>query len=283
MQQPQATLLPDGRRLHLNHGPIDLIVEAWGPGRKAAYDRATDRFRTILRELVEDLTVLRSPQSGATALPLRGPVARAMHRATRPFAADFITPMAAVAGAVADEILAQITEDPGITKAYVNNGGDIAFHLSGAETLTTAIATTPPASLTLTENDPTRGIASSGWRGRSHSLGIADTVTVLAATAAAADAAATMIANATDLPGDPRVTRRPAGELSPDSDLGDRPVTTHVAPLDPASRARALDAGRARAAGYKARGLIHGVYLTLQGESHALGPALPLQRAPHHA
>ena len=48
-----------------------------------------------------------------------------------------------------------------------------------------------------------RGIATSGWRGRSFSLGIADAVTVLAATAAEADAAATMIANAVDLPGHP--------------------------------------------------------------------------------
>ena len=30
MSGPQASLLSDGRRLHLNHGPIDLIVEAFG-------------------------------------------------------------------------------------------------------------------------------------------------------------------------------------------------------------------------------------------------------------
>ena len=67
-----------------------------------------------------------------------------------------------------------------------------------------------------------RGVATSGWRGRSFSLGIADAVTVLAATAAAADAAATIIANAVDLPGHPAIARRPASELEDDSDLGDR-------------------------------------------------------------
>ena len=30
MQGPQVTWLQDGKRLHLNHGPIDLIVEAFG-------------------------------------------------------------------------------------------------------------------------------------------------------------------------------------------------------------------------------------------------------------
>lgn len=297
MQAPQAALLPDGRRLHLQHGPIDLIVEASGPDRAAAYARAAKRFRTILQELVDDLESLRRP-----CTPARKPLASGLTRfrnlvlrrfetpcapadrmcaATRPFAPDFVTPMAAVAGAVADEILAQITEDPGIAKAYVNNGGDIAFHLSGAETLTAAIATAPPATLTLNADQPARGIATSGWRGRSHSLGIADSVTVLAASAAAADAAATMIANAVDLPGDPRVTRRPACALSPDSDLGARLVTTDVAPLDPESRAAALDAGLARAAAYHGRGLIHAAYLTLQGDTRALGPALQHRTREH--
>jgi ApbE superfamily uncharacterized protein (UPF0280 family) len=58
-----AHLLPDGRRLHLQHGPIDLIVEAWGDARAvaAAYQRAVARFPTILPELVAELTILRTP------------------------------------------------------------------------------------------------------------------------------------------------------------------------------------------------------------------------------
>ena len=64
--------------------------------------------------------------------------------------------------------------------------------------------------------------------GRSHSLGIADSVTVLAQSAAIADAAATLIANAVDIPGSPAVIRKPANELTPDSDLGDRLVTVDL-------------------------------------------------------
>ncbi len=280
MQQPQATLLPDGRRLHLQHGPIDLILEAHGPGRAAAYARAARRFQTILQELVDELPALRRPlpDSKACTMP-RGAVARAMHIATRPFRPEFITPMAAVAGAVADEVLAHLTADPGIAKAYVNNGGDIALHLTGRETLTAAVASVPAATFTLAADQPARGIATSGWRGRSHSLGIADSVTVLADTAAAADAAATMIANAIDLPGDPRVLRRPARDLAPDSDLRGRRITTDVAPLDRDSRAAALGAGLVRASKYLKRGLIGAAYLTLQGETRVLA-ARPIDGPP---
>src|SRR5260370_29537491 len=84
---------------------------------------------------------------------------------------------------------------------------------------------------TVYSEDLVRGIATSGWRGRSFSLGIADAVTVLAAQAAAADAAATIIANAVDLPGHPAIVRVPARELAPDSDLGDMPVTQGVGEL----------------------------------------------------
>src|SRR5207253_7339127 len=91
--------------------------------------------------------------------------------------------------------------------------------------------------------DAVRGIATSGWRGRSFSLGIADAVTVLADRAAAADAAATIIANAVDLPGHPGVTRIPARDLAPDSDLGERLVTQAVGQLSCSEVVAALDAG----------------------------------------
>ena len=116
-----------------------------------------------------------------------------------------------------------------------------------------------------------RGIATSGWRGRSFSLGIADAVTVLAATAAMADAAATIVANAVDLPDHPGIVRRPARDLRPDSDLGDRRVTRAVPPLAPDAIARALEAGAVRAQTLVDSGLIVGVALHLQGATRTLG------------
>ncbi len=105
---PQARVLPDGR-LHLQHGPIDLIVGAFGDRDEtaAAYVQATERFADILETLVGELPILRRPVGEAHPL-LRGPVARRMADAVWPHRAVYITPMAAVAGAVADEMLAAL-------------------------------------------------------------------------------------------------------------------------------------------------------------------------------
>ena len=267
MTGPQAARLP-GSRLHLNHGPIDLVLRAWGSPAavRAAEAAAIRRFETLLQELVDELPALRRPDPG----PLQGPVARAMAAATLPHRPLFVTPMAAVAGAVADEISATMTAAAPLTRAYVNDGGDIALHLTPGASLTAALGLTDDR-VTVRHADPVRGIATSGWRGRSHSLGIADAVTVLAASAAAADAAATLIANAVDLPGHPAIARTPARDLAPDSDLGDRPVTTAVGRLAPEDIARALAAGAARAEAMRACGLIAAA-LFLQGEARIVGP-----------
>ncbi len=266
---PQAALLPDGERLHLHHGPIDLILWAQEDVRIEAYARAIRCFGTVLQRLVEELLPLRSP----APVTVTGSVAQRMAKAVNPFATVFITPMAAVAGAVADEMLAAMVGDAGADpavnrprKAWVNNGGDIAVHLTPDETFAAVMM---GGSLTIRDTDPSRGIATSGWRGRSQSFGIADAVTVLAATAAQADAAATLISNAVDLPGHPAITRRPATEVKADSDLGTRLVTVGVGPLTPVECARALDAGVAVADHFVTRGLIHAAHLTLGGLTRA--------------
>lgn len=272
MQGPSARFLPDGRRLHLQHGPIDLIIDAEGPGRDAALIRANARFETVLTELVSELPLLRSPAQ--PEMSFSGPVARRMAAAVVPHLPVFVTPMAAVAGAVADEVLAALvsTTDPEtLSRAWVNNGGDIAFHLTPGQRADAAIAVPGSARIAIAADDPVRGIATSGWRGRSHSLGIADSVTVLAATAAAADVAATLIANAVDLPDHPAVRREPASALSPDSDLGDRLVTVSVGELSSAESARALDRGQAVAARMLDAGLIGAAYLVLGDETRSVG------------
>lgn len=265
-----AALLPGGR-LHLQHGPIDIVAEAFGAPHavRAAHARAAGRFAGILAELVAELPALRSDGAGA-----RGAVARRMVAAVTPYRPAFLTPMAAVAGAVAEEVLAALA-GPGITRAYANNGGDIALWLGDGESLTCALAVTGGTDrVTLSHADPVRGIATSGWRGRSFSLGIADAVTVLARTASMADAAATMIANAVNLD-HPGIRRRPACEVQCDSDLGDRLVTCDVPPLAAQDRARALDAGLAAAEAFRGRGLVEGAALFLQGEARMTGiPAL---------
>ena len=270
MSGAQSARLPDGR-LHLQHGPIDLVIEAFGPSGEVmlAYGQASERFGDILETLVRELSLLRRPVGDAYPL-LQGPVARRMAAAVWPYRDVFITPMAAVAGSVADEILEAMVHGRELDKAYVNNGGDIAIHLTPGHTLRAGIVAdvdTPALSgfALLSQERPVRGIATSGWSGRSFSLGIADSATVLAASAAAADAAATIIANAVNVD-HPAIERRPASALQDDSDLGDRLVTVGVGGLPPEVVDTALECGVQEARRLRIRGLIDSAASSLKGQ-----------------
>ena len=270
----QASLLPDGRRLHLQDGPIDLIIEGFGVGAEvaAAYGAAIRRFRTLLNELCSELSLLRRPAGPSTPMPI-GTTATRMAMAVAPHSErNFITPMAAVAGAVAEEILEAMTSAAQLCKAYVNDGGDIALHLAPGEQFVVGMIDRPDrpslfGRVTLRSGDPVRGIATSGWHGRSFSLGIADAVTVLSKRAAIADAAATIIANAVDLPEHPKVQRVSARSICPDSDLGELLVTQSVGELSAEDITCALDQGAAVADRLRSQGLIHSAALHLQGET----------------
>lgn len=277
MSGPVSARLPDGR-LHVQHGPIDLIIEAFGARAEVerAYRQAIARFDDILATLVAELPILRSPIGNAPP-SLDGPVARRMADAVWPYRDVFITPMAAVAGSVADEVLAALVYERDLAKAYVNNGGDIAVHLSSGESLRAAIVANVDApalegGVELRADSPVRGLATSGWRGRSFSLGIADSVTMLARTAAMADAAATIVANAVDAD-HPAIERQQASAIDDDTDLGSLLVTTKVGRLPPELAATALDIGLAKAQELRAHGLIEGAALALQGQWRLLGAA----------
>jgi uncharacterized protein len=271
-----VALSRDGRRLCLHEGPIELIIEAWGEANEiaAAYAQAIDAFDGLLAELAAELSLLRQPLVDVWP-PLKGRVAQRMAAACWPYRTAFITPMAAVAGAVADHVLAAMCRDRILSKAFVNDGGDIAFHLSSGEELTCGmVADLRVAAIVgkieLAAAMPVRGIATSGAPtkgsgGRSFSLGIADAVTVLAESAAAADAAATIIANAVDLPGHSGIGRVPAWSVDPDSDLRERLVTVEVPKLDASAIGRALRAGWEVADALRTRGDIYGAVLALQG------------------
>ena len=204
-----------------------------------------DGSRQILPELCDELAMLRRPIDEQPRVV--GPVARRMVEACRPFADVFVTPMAAVAGAVADELLSHMTAAAPLERAFVNDGGDIAVLVAPGHALEIGVAGEYSRGASPLLNGAIRldaasgvgGIATSGARGRSFSLGIADSVTVLARDAATADVAATLVANAVNVDS-PAVRRRPARELDPDSDLRDLPVTVSVGPLTSAEIDAAL-------------------------------------------
>lgn len=286
MTGPVAALLADGR-LHLQHGPIDLVIGAVGDAGEVrrAYEQVTAAFDGVLEGLAAELPVLRAPVGGCRPLA-RDPIARRMIAAVWPYRRVFITPMAAVAGAVADEMLRAMVANRDLERAYVNDGGDIAVHLSPGQALRVGVAGSdadgePDPMLdgfaTINFAAPVRGIATSGRGGRSLSLGIADSVTVLARSGAEADAAATVVGNAVNVDS-PAVRRLPASQVKDDSDLGEIPVTVEVGPLSDAEIARALDRGAAEAERLLAAGLIHGALLRLRGRQRVIGGARPLSR-----
>ena len=273
---PARAALPGGR-WRWQHGPIDLVIAAEGPPAAAerALEQAWTRFGGLLAELVAELPLLRGAVQDAAAV--RGPVARRMVVACWPHRDVFVTPMAAVAGAVADELIDAFRAEPAIARAYVNNGGDIALHLAAGQHYRIGLFADLgrvergerwrlDGDFELQADMPVRGVATSGWRGRSFSLGIADSVTVLAGCAAGADAAATLIANAVNVD-HPAVQRCPASVLKDDTDLGDRLVTMEVGTLSDAAVDAALDAGAAVAARMIEHGLIRAATLWLQGRN----------------
>jgi ApbE superfamily uncharacterized protein (UPF0280 family) len=273
MSAARSGRLADGR-LHLQHGPIDVLIECWGDDGevRAAYRQACLRFGTILEELVAELPRLRSPVNGCYP-QLRGKVAKRMAEAVWPHRHVFITPMAAVAGSVADELMEALREGRSLRKACVNDGGDLALYLAPGEEIRVGIVNDPTrpqinADVRVRAEEPTRGVATSGWRGRSQSLGIADAVTVLGRSGAAADAAATLVANAVNVQ-HPSIRRLPAREVKEDSDLCDLPVTVDVGALPPDAVIDALERGIVVAAEMKRAGLLEAAYLSLQGRALA--------------
>lgn len=271
--KPVRALLADGR-WHFQHGPIDLVIGSEGDpdACRDAHADCWQAFAPVLENLVRELQVLRQalPRSAAHAPRLGGPVAQRMVRACLPHAAAglFITPMAAVAGSVADHLIGCYRRE-GVLRSYINNGGDIALHLSAGQSWRVGVvahAELPQvdAHLRVDGGSAYRGLATSGWRGRSLSLGIADSVTVLALDAASADAAATIIANHVQVE-HPAILRQPACEVRDHSDLGDLPVTVAVGPLPRSAVELALMRGLDCARSLQARGLIACALLSLAG------------------
>lgn len=270
-----------GNRLHLQHGPINLVIKADGSDAavRRAYECAVQRMNGLLEGLVDMLPLLRSPDV-PTCVRVTNETAQQMIAAANRIKGQFVTPMAAVAGAVADTILVAMKKSDGLQRIYVNNGGDIALHLAPGQQMQVGIVPTlsaaaPDSSLCVSGGDGVGGIATSGWDGHSMSQGIADAVTVIAESGAVADVAATLIANQVNCE-DVSIERRQALDLDPDSELGERLVTVSVGKLSETAINDALDRGEQYAWSLLEQGIIQGTILSLQGHKRTVG--LPLNR-----
>ena len=233
-----------------------------------AADEAFDCLAVVARLKKE----LRNPWHKATVQMLE-PLGRKMLESVRAVGDKFLTPMAAVAGTIADTV-ADFLFSRGMTKVIVNNGGDIAVRLMAPNGVRVGLredvesrefSRTVSLAVPAEKEGASFGIATSGLGGRSLTCGIASAATVIAGTASMADAAATAVANASfvDCPG---VVRKPAEEIDPQTDIRGIPVTVGVQDLDLQTRVEAVSRSLALAEKLIAQHLILGAMVAVGGE-----------------
>lgn len=240
-------VLPDGR-VFVDYGPSSVVITA-KCGDKWLTELARDVFPVLLgalEEISEALLELRRPPDRAIAESLTG-LPRVMADSVLAVDEPTLTPMAAVAGTVAD-CLADWLSANGADFVVVNNGGDVAIRLGSGRSVRMGIL--PDISngnmsqiVTIRAGDGIGGVCTSGLGGRSLTRGVAGAVTVFSECCAIADACATHIANCTYIRS-PRVRTVLAKEIEPESDIAELTVVTSVSCLTQEEKVKALDQAR---------------------------------------
>ncbi|MGD8291751.1 MAG: hypothetical protein PVF37_08590 [Desulfobacterales bacterium] len=252
-------------------GPMRLIIRAWNenqPQIKLAR-QAAEKSISYLESVARCRSVLSQPFSEIKVLP-EEKLARVMIASVSAVGDEDLTPLAAVAGTIADAV-ADWLFDRGTSRVIVDNGGDIAVRLADGETATVGIRpkiSSPLIShlIELDSGSSNWGVTTSGIGGRSFTRGIASAVTVLAAKASVADAAATAVANACFVE-DEAIIQSPAEQIDPGTDLLGLCVTTEVGSLIPEKALIALDAGRRKAEYLAKKDIIVGAFIAIENSN----------------
>lgn len=249
-------------------GPMRLVIGAWkeGQARTEAALAAAETAFDYLARIARFRKMLSLPAGRIQEKP-EDEIARRMLRSVRRIGDADLTPMAAVAGTLADFVADGLLER-GMTKVVVDNGGDVAVRLSGNESVTIGIRPDIRQQeishvLRLDARLPSWGIATSGLGGRSFTRGIASAVTTISREASMADAAATAIANVCFVVDD-RIVQVPAEDLDPNTDLMGIPVTVRVGSLSPEKVAMAVQNALLKAEALKKAGAIIGALIACQ-------------------
>ena len=259
----------DGNYVLAENGPMHMTIQAWKDSRfdlmqakEAAWFAFSclEQVASCRKELMH-----RSFDLLEKLDKKKLPVAFQMVENVLAFDVPDLTPMAAVAGSIADAV-ADFLFKRGLTRVIVNNGGDIAIRLSGKETARVGIRSDisrPEISqvITLDSRSPTWGVNTSGMGGRSLTRGIASAVTAVAYTSARADAAATALANAC-FAKDKGIIQVPANQVDPGTDIPGIPVTIQIKNLKPDTILKALSNALSCATAFVQQGLIHGALIT---------------------
>jgi len=249
-----------------------MHIQAWRDGVPQAHRcmAAAQNAVSFLEEIASSWDECKLPACSMPEPPHTRHLLHVMWQSTREIGDPDLTPMAAVAGTIADAV-ADVLREAGMTRVIVNNGGDLALRLSPGESIVVGVRPKVDHSdisgcFVLHGELGIGGVCTSGLGGRSFTRGIASAATVLAQMASCADAAATAIANATFI-NSPAVHRAAALNLDPSSDLHDLEVTTSVDCLSDKEASSALDQGIARAEKLVTKGRIAGAIITVQGRT----------------
>ncbi len=256
-------------------GPMTLTISAWDNERAMPVMavRAAQTALESLEILADFQGYLKIPSSN---LPIGRPLPRVVERAFE--AARIVngnlSPLAAVAGAVAEEVTVSAS-NLGADKVIVNNGGDIALYLKGRTRASVGLKALQSEELigrlNLVAENAIGGVASSGWGGRSFSTGVADLVVVWADNAGLSDAAATYIAGQVEVR-DKKVRRVRAKDIDPFSDLNQAMVTAKVGRLSPRQCSEALEQGALASQKLFEARTIRGCFIMVQGNTFTLDP-----------
>ncbi len=262
---------PNGVAL-VDYGPMRMSISVFDRG-KPLVDLAKEGARLateVLQDLVRSLSLIKRKAYEIEMEETFPDAVRRMIEATKKMEEPDLTPLAAVAGAASD-VVADFIIRQGGTKVIVDNGGDIAIRLRGDEVVKVGVKTdihAMKAAYLIPVDLPmgVGGVATSGLGGRSFTKGIASAVTVLSENASLADAAATIIANFTDVK-DPNIKRSLAERIYPDTDIAGEWVTTEIGRLSRKKVEEALENGLAKAYSISKRGLIKGALIAVKGRA----------------
>lgn len=254
--------------MYVEVGPASLVIRGEKNGRAHAFLRhdVESLVAGVLRDIREYLPVLRQKAHRIRNVSALPEVAKRMTAAAKTVSETTLTPMAAVAGAVADMVKEHFAAQ-GLDLLMVNNGGDLSIFNATGRVLTVGIGDIMTGKATpyvmRLKDMRNIGMATSGFGGRSLTAGIADTVTAVAGTGAVADAAATHICNRTVIEAG-SVVRKAAALIDPETDIPDEHVTVEVGPLTDALVGEALGRGLEAARDLRDSNIIDYAVITLR-------------------
>ena len=270
-------LLEDGSVV-VDSGPMLVTILALKDGRPnpALGELGAEKALSLLEDLARFKPIICQNISCVENNAHYPDVVKKMITSAKQVGDQTVTPLIAVAGAVADEVADFVfNKDTGVSKVIVNNGGDIALRLRNEQNVKVGIRTDVCRKswsyvLNMDSSSNIGGIATSGFGGRSFTKGIATAAVAVATNASLADVTATLLGNATNVDS-PLIERQLAEDVYPATDIRGHWVTTKVGAISESEIEEAIENGFAKAREFQDKRLILGALIALRQQVRIIG------------